>query len=89
MTAAEIVARQWKHHLAAKGITSEIPEIADVADVSMYVMTQEYGASSQLEKIDMLDFADVVAINKFERRGSEDAFRDVKKQYRRNHQIPL
>jgi methylmalonyl-CoA mutase len=71
------------------GIGQGDSEIADVADVSMYVMTQEYGASSQLEKIDMLDFADVVAINKFERRGSEDAFRDVKKQYRRNHQIPF
>lgn len=69
------------------GIGQSDSEIVDVADFSMYVMTSDYGASSQLEKIDMLDFADLVAINKFERRGSEDALRDVRKQYRRNHHI--
>ncbi|MBT6530344.1 MAG: methylmalonyl-CoA mutase, partial [Betaproteobacteria bacterium] len=54
--------------------------------LSLYVMTPEYGAASQLEKIDMLDFADLVAINKYDRRGAEDALRDVAKQYQRNHQ---
>jgi isobutyryl-CoA mutase len=60
--------------------------ITEVADVSLYVMTPEYGAPSQLEKIDMLDFADVVAVNKFDRRGAEDAVRDVRKQVQRNKQ---
>src|SRR5690606_17115719 len=54
------------------------------ADVSLYVMTAEYGAATQLEKIDMLDFADMIAINKFDKRGSLDAIRDVRKQYKRN-----
>jgi methylmalonyl-CoA mutase len=58
--------------------------ITDYSDVSLYVMTPEYGASSQLEKIDMLDHADVVAINKYERRGAEDARRDVQRQLARN-----
>jgi methylmalonyl-CoA mutase len=58
--------------------------IADQADVSIYVMTSEFGAASQLEKIDMLDFADLVVVNKFEKRGSEDALRDVRKQVQRN-----
>lgn len=58
--------------------------ILGVCDVAMYVMTSEYGAATQLEKIDMLDFADLIAINKFDRRGSEDAFRDVKAQLRRS-----
>ncbi|HXV64569.1 MAG TPA: fused isobutyryl-CoA mutase/GTPase IcmF [Vicinamibacteria bacterium] len=74
------------------GIGQGSSAIADVSDVSLYVMTPEYGAPSQLEKIDMLDFADVVAINKFDRRGGEDALRDVRKQYRRNkkigHEVP-
>jgi len=61
--------------------------IASHVDVSLYVMTPEYGASSQLEKIDMLDFADVVAVNKFERRGAEDALRDVRKQLKRNRAV--
>ena len=61
--------------------------IVPLVDVSLYVMTPEYGAASQLEKIDMLDFADVVAINKFDRKGAEDAFRDVRKQYQRNHEL--
>lgn len=58
--------------------------ILDVCDVSLYVMTSEFGAATQLEKIDMLDFADLIVINKFDRRGSEDAFRDVKTIVRRN-----
>jgi len=60
--------------------------IVDVSDTSLYVMTPEFGAASQLEKIDMLDFADVIAINKLERKGGEDALRDVRKQVQRNHQ---
>ncbi len=67
------------------GIGQSDTEITEHADVSLYVMTSEYGAQTQLEKIDMLDFADVVAINKFDKRGSEDALRDVRKQFRRNH----
>lgn len=58
--------------------------ILDVSDISLYVMTSEFGAPTQLEKIDMLDFADLIAINKFDRRGSEDAYRDVKNTIRRN-----
>jgi methylmalonyl-CoA mutase len=67
------------------GIGQSDTEITDHADVSLYVMTAEYGAATQLEKIDMLDFADLIAINKFDHRGSLDALRDVRKQYRRNH----
>src|SRR5262249_10566993 len=59
-------------------------EIVDLSDVSVYVMTPEYGAASQLEKIGMLDYADLVAVNKAERRGAEAAVRDVRKQVRRN-----
>ncbi|MBV1914702.1 MAG: methylmalonyl-CoA mutase family protein [Pseudomonadales bacterium] len=61
--------------------------IVPYVNVSLYVMTPEFGAASQLEKIDMLDFADLIAINKFDRKGSEDAYRDVGKQYQRNHEI--
>lgn len=61
--------------------------IVPFVNVSMYVMTPEFGAASQLEKIDMLDFADVVVINKFDRKGSDDAFRDVRKQYQRNYEL--
>lgn len=68
------------------GIGQSDTEITEHADVALYVMTSEYGAATQLEKIDMLDFADVIAINKFDKRGSQDALRDVSKQYRRNHQ---
>ena len=68
------------------GIGQGDSAIVDVCDVSLYVMTAEFGAPSQLEKIEMLDYADLVAINKFTRRGSEDALRDVRKQYQRNHQ---
>ncbi|HEX2493335.1 MAG TPA: methylmalonyl-CoA mutase family protein [Steroidobacter sp.] len=67
------------------GIGQSDSEIADVVDHSVYVMTSEYGAASQLEKIDMLDYADMVVLNKFEKRGAEDALRDVRKQWRRNH----
>ncbi|UCC14107.1 MAG: methylmalonyl-CoA mutase family protein [Gammaproteobacteria bacterium] len=66
------------------GIGQSDTEIVDLVDVSLYVMTSEYGAASQLEKIDMLDYADLVALNKFEKRGSEDALRDVRKQWKRN-----
>ncbi len=60
-------------------------EITDFVDLSLYVMTSEYGAASQLEKIDMLDCADLIALNKFEKRGAADALRDIRKQWRRNH----
>ncbi len=66
------------------GIGQGSTAISDLVDISLYVMTPEYGAQSQLEKIDMLDFADVVAINKFDRKGSRDAYRDVCKQVQRN-----
>jgi len=66
------------------GIGQGDAAITEIADVSLYVMTPEYGAASQLEKIDMLDFADAVAINKFDRRGAEDALREVRKQVQRN-----
>ena len=69
------------------GIGQSDTEIVEHSDVSLYVMTSEYGAATQLEKIDMLDFADVIAINKFDKRGSEDALRDVRKQYKRNHNL--
>jgi methylmalonyl-CoA mutase len=69
------------------GIGQGNADVVSISDVSVYVMTSEYGSPSQLEKIEMLDYADLVAINKFDRKGSEDALRDVKKQYRRNHQL--
>jgi methylmalonyl-CoA mutase len=68
------------------GIGQGDAAIVPLVDVSLYVMTPEYGAASQLEKIDMLDFADFVAINKFERKGAEDALRDVRKQVQRNRE---
>ncbi|MBU8895312.1 methylmalonyl-CoA mutase family protein [Corallococcus sp. M34] len=67
------------------GIGQSDTEITEHSDASLYVMTAEYGAATQLEKIDMLDFADVIAINKFDKRGSLDALRDVRKQWKRNH----
>jgi methylmalonyl-CoA mutase len=73
--------------LETSGIGQSDTEITDHSDVSLYVMTPEFGAATQLEKIDMLDFADLVAINKFDKRGSLDALRDVKKQYQRNHNL--
>ncbi|RXG25499.1 methylmalonyl-CoA mutase family protein [Leeuwenhoekiella marinoflava] len=73
--------------LETSGIGQSDTEILDHSDVSLYVMTPEFGAATQLEKIDMLDFADLVSINKFDKRGAQDALRDVKKQYMRNHQL--
>jgi methylmalonyl-CoA mutase len=73
--------------LETSGIGQSDTEIVDHSDVSMYVMTPEYGAATQLEKIDMLDFADVISINKFDKRGALDALRDVKKQYQRNNDL--
>ena len=70
--------------LETAGIGQSGSEVVDIADVSLYVMTPEYGAPSQLEKIDMLDFADVIAINKSDKRGAEDAWRYVAKQVQRN-----
>ena len=69
------------------GIGQGDAAIVSFVDVSLYVMTAEFGAASQLEKIDMIDYADMVAINKFDRRGAEDAMRDVQKQIQRNHQL--
>src|SRR6185437_16954479 len=66
------------------GIGQGDAAIVPLVDLSLYVMTPEFGAASQLEKIDMLDFADVVAINKFDRKGAQDALRDVAKQVQRN-----
>lgn len=71
--------------LETSGIGQSDTEITDHSDASLYVMTPEYGAATQLEKIDMLDFADIIALNKFDKRGALDALRDVKKQYQRNH----
>jgi len=73
--------------LETSGIGQSDTEIIEHSNVSLYVMTPEFGAATQLEKIDMLDFADLVAINKFDKRGSLDALRDVKKQYQRNHNL--
>ncbi|GIV43434.1 MAG: hypothetical protein KatS3mg035_0557 [Bacteroidia bacterium] len=69
------------------GIGQSDSQITAFADIALYVMTPEFGAATQLEKIDMLDFADIVAINKFDKKGALDALRDVKKQYQRNHQL--
>ncbi|MGD9387447.1 MAG: methylmalonyl-CoA mutase family protein [Gammaproteobacteria bacterium] len=66
------------------GIGQSDTEVVDLVDLPVYVMTSEYGAASQLEKIDMLDFAELVVLNKFEKRGAEDALRDVRKQWKRN-----
>jgi methylmalonyl-CoA mutase len=73
--------------LETSGIGQSDTEIIEHSDASLYVMTPEYGAATQLEKIDMLDFADIIALNKFDKRGALDALRDVKKQYQRNHQL--
>ncbi len=73
--------------LETSGIGQSDTEIIEHSDVSLYVMTPEFGAATQLEKIDMLDFADLVAINKFDKRGAKDALRDVKKQYMRNNDL--
>ncbi|OFY49741.1 MAG: methylmalonyl-CoA mutase [Bacteroidetes bacterium GWF2_41_31] len=73
--------------LETSGIGQSDSAIIDHSDVSLYVMTPEYGAASQLEKIDMLDYANIIALNKADKRGAMDALRDVKKQYQRNHQL--
>ena len=72
--------------LETSGIGQSDTEIIEHSDISLYVMTPEYGAATQLEKIDMLDFADLISINKFDKKGSLDALRDVQKQYQRNNQ---
>ena len=73
--------------LESAGVGQSDASILEYCDLSLYVMTPEYGAASQLEKINMLDFADVVAINKFDKAGALDALHDVRKQYKRNHQL--
>lgn len=73
--------------LETSGIGQSDTEITEHSDISLYVMTPEYGAATQLEKIDMLDFADIIVLNKFDKRGAMDALRDVKKQYQRNHKL--
>ena len=73
--------------LETSGIGQSDTEIVDASDISVYVMTPDYGAATQLEKIDMLDFADIVAVNKSDRRGAEDALRDVRKQFKRNREL--
>jgi methylmalonyl-CoA mutase len=67
------------------GIGQSDSEVVDIVDFSIYVMTSDYGAASQLEKIEMLDFADLIVLNKYDKRGAEDALRDVRKQWKRNH----
>jgi len=73
--------------LESAGVGQSDASILDYCDVSLYVMTPEYGAASQLEKINMLDYADMIAINKFDKAGALDALTDVRKQYKRNHQL--
>ena len=73
--------------LETSGIGQSDTEILEHSDASMYVMTPDYGAATQLEKIDMLDFANLIAVNKFDKRGALDALRDVKKQYQRNQKL--
>ena len=73
--------------LESAGVGQSDASILDYCDVSMYVMTPEYGAASQLEKINMLDYADVVCVNKFDKAGALDALHDVRKQYKRNHSL--
>ena len=72
------------HIAETAGIGQGDSKITDLADISIYVMTSDYGAPSQLEKIDMLDYADIIVINKFEKKGSDDAIRDIRKQVQRN-----
>jgi methylmalonyl-CoA mutase len=71
--------------LESAGVGQSDASILDYCDISMYVMTPEYGAASQLEKINMLDYADIVCINKFDKAGALDALMEVRKQYKRNH----
>lgn len=72
--------------LETSGIGQGDSQIVDLSDYSLYIMTSEYGSALQLEKIDMLDYADIIVVNKFEKPGSQDALRDIRKQYRRSHQ---
>ncbi len=73
--------------LESAGVGQSDASILDYCDISLYVMTPEYGAASQLEKINMLDYADIIAINKFDKAGALDALHDVRKQYKRNHAL--
>lgn len=73
--------------LESAGVGQSDASILDYSDISIYVMTPEYGAASQLEKINMLDYADIICINKFDKAGADDAMHDVKKQYKRNHEL--
>lgn len=73
--------------LESSGIGQSDTEIVDYSDLSLYIMTPEFGAATQLEKIGMLDYADIIAVNKFDKRGAQDAQRDVKKQFARNHKL--
>ena len=73
--------------LESAGVGQSDTSIMDYCDISLYVMTPEYGAASQLEKINMLDYADLIAINKFDKAGALDALADVRKQYKRNHTL--
>ncbi len=73
--------------LESAGVGQGDASILEFVDVSMYVMTPEYGAASQLEKINMLDYADIICVNKFDKAGALDAVHDVKKQYKRNHEL--
>lgn len=73
--------------IETSGIGQSGSEIVDIADINLYVMTPEYGAPSQLEKIDMIDLADLIAINKFDKKGAQDALRDVRKQYKRSRNL--
>ncbi len=73
--------------LETSGIGQSDTEIVDHSDVALYIMTPEFGAPTQLEKIDMLEYADIIAINKFDKRGGLDAIKDVKKQFQRNHRL--
>lgn len=73
--------------LESAGVGQSDASILDYCDLSLYVMTPEYGAASQLEKINMLDYADLIAINKFDKNGALDAIKDVRKQYKRNHEL--
>ena len=73
--------------METSGIGQGDAEITEICDISLYVMTSEFGAPTQLEKIDMIDYADLIVINKFERKGSEDAIRQVQKQYQRSHML--
>ena len=73
--------------LETSGIGQSDTAVVDHSDICLYVMTPEYGAATQLEKIDMLEYADIIAVNKFEKRGGLDALRDVKKQFQRNHKL--